>query len=67
MKRLLLLLPIALLAGCQRTYPDADAAYLACVMFESEKEVDMSRCRAASSSKPHYKTVVRGKDYRFYY
>ncbi len=68
MKRLLLLLvPIALLAGCQKTYPDSEAAYFACLEFEMEKKVDRTRCRSARSSKPHYKTEFRGKDYRFYY
>ena len=66
MKRLLLLLSVVALAGCSR-YSDSQEAYLACLDLEIRNEVEMTRCERAISSKPHYKTQVKGRTYRFYY
>ena len=66
MKRLLLLLSVVALAGCSR-YPDSQEAYMACLALEIKNEVKMTRCKRAISSKPHYKTEIGTRTYRFYY
>ena len=40
---------------------------MACLDLEIKKGVKLTRCQRAISSKPHYKTEIGTKTYRFYY
>ena len=40
---------------------------MACLDWEIRNEVKTTRCTNALSSRPHYKTEIGTKTYRFYY